>query len=416
MKKRKKMSYEKLKSHKGIYKHPITKRYMARKKVKGKNTSGTFDTLYDAKQWLSGKSEKVGAHSEFATLGEVWTSMQEIHFPALAESTKAIWIRRFDLLKCLEEIPMNEIVPSLITSWVEKNTQYFKSEEYLDNARGYASRCNLNNELNLFTTIFNWYKDSERYEKEALFLTNPIKTKHKKLGFIKTVPLKNMTITMADALNFFANLKQPYKDLAMFQFFTASRISEASGLQFSNIDLERKKIVIQQTSRWDMEKKNFLGLNPHPKNKQPRLCYVTMEIEQIINRRLLNKIDGNDFVFHIEGKPLDYSNIQVHFKSGQSKARLDVSGTHILRHGMAKLARKHGGGLDAVIAMTGHKDLKLADHYSKNTFEDTKEVSEKVMKEFRKASVETHENVSSIEEFNNNMLKFGKTVRMGANH
>lgn len=55
-----------------------------------------------------------------------------------------------------------------------------------------------------------------------------------------------------------------------------------------------------------------------------------------------------------------------------------------MRHGMATLARKIGGGLDAVIAMTGHKDFKLADHYSKldNSFQ--KETSEKVMQAYRK--------------------------------
>jgi len=46
---------------------------------------------------------------------------------------------------------------------------------------------------------------------------------------------------------------------------------------------------------------------------------------------------------------------------------------------MAKLARKLGGGLDAVIAMTGHKNLKLADHYFKLDTEFQKEVSEKIM-------------------------------------
>ena len=56
------------------------------------------------------------------------------------------------------------------------------------------------------------------------------------------------------------------------------------------------------------------------------------------------------------------------------------SGTHILRHGMATLARKVGGGLDAVIAMTGHKDYKLADHYSKLDTEYQKELSEKIMR------------------------------------
>jgi hypothetical protein len=51
---------------------------------------------------------------------------------------------------------------------------------------------------------------------------------------------------------------------------------------------------------------------------------------------------------------------------------------------MAKLARKVGGGLDAVLAMTGHKDLKLADHYSKCTEDDQKDFSEMIMKHIRK--------------------------------
>lgn len=46
---------------------------------------------------------------------------------------------------------------------------------------------------------------------------------------------------------------------------------------------------------------------------------------------------------------------------------------------MAKLARKVGGGLDAVVAMTGHKDYKLADHYSKLDSDFQKEISIKIM-------------------------------------
>ena len=53
---------------------------------------------------------------------------------------------------------------------------------------------------------------------------------------------------------------------------------------------------------------------------------------------------------------------------------------------MATLARKVGGGLDAVIAMTGHKDIKLADHYSKCDEEDQKEVSLKIMEYIRAQS------------------------------
>ena len=51
---------------------------------------------------------------------------------------------------------------------------------------------------------------------------------------------------------------------------------------------------------------------------------------------------------------------------------------------MATLARRVGGmGLDSVIAMTGHKDLKLADHYSKIDGEVQKETSLKIVEHIR---------------------------------
>ncbi len=46
---------------------------------------------------------------------------------------------------------------------------------------------------------------------------------------------------------------------------------------------------------------------------------------------------------------------------------------------MAKLARRGGGVLDAGIAMTGHKDIKLADHYSKLSSDFQRKVSTDIM-------------------------------------
>jgi len=40
-------------------------------------------------------------------------------------------------------------------------------------------------------------------------------------------------------------------------------------------------------------------------------------------------------------------------------------------------------GLDSVIAMTGHKDLKLADHYSKIDGEAKKETSLKIVEHIK---------------------------------
>jgi hypothetical protein len=64
---------------------------------------------------------------------------------------------------------------------------------------------------------------------------------------------------------------------------------------------------------------------------------------------------------------------------------------------MATLARKVGGGLDSVIAMTGHKDYKLADHYSKLDGEFQKETSEKVMEAYRKKLTDSQDFTNVIQ-------------------
>ena len=63
-------------------------------------------------------------------------------------------------------------------------------------------------------------------------------------------------------------------------------------------------------------------------------------------------------------------------------------------------ARKVGGGLDAVVAMTGHKDFKLADHYSKLDLEYQRELSLKIMgviREKERAQEEGFEIVVRVE-------------------
>ena len=398
-----KKDYRKLSGQVGIYKHKSTKNYLAMKKINGKLHQKTFNSVYEAKNWrqsFTGEKD-LNLDSNYSTLKEVWETMQTVHFPTLTKSTRAIWIRRYKAWKSIEHLTMDKITPSVVTKFVQKNVEYFKSDFYLSSGRGKASRCNLNTELNLFVTIFNWYKESEEFENEALNLTNPIKKKHRRLGFIKPLPDKRKKITLEHALTFFEYLKPLYRDLAKMQFYTAGRVGEVSGIQWSNIDLDNRRMLIKHSCIWDMTNKTFIELQPFPKTKEPRAVYITDEILDILQRRKAFKIRNCDYVFHVEGEPLNYCTIQLNYREAQRKGKLPYSGTHILRHGMATLARKVGGGLDAVIAMTGHKDLKLADHYSKCDEEDQKEVSLKIM-EYIKAqnqyleNEESHNNVVSL--------------------
>ncbi len=380
-------NYKKIKGAKGIYQNEITHKYLVEKRVSGKLYTSTFLSLFEAKQWQKKfdgtKIKEENEQSKCSTLKEVWESMQRNHFPILATSTKDIWHRRYKLVQTLEHLPMDQITPSKISDWVIYWVTHFSSEDYQNSGRGKSGRCNLNNELNLFVCIFNWYKQSELFEKEALLLTCPVKKKHKKMGFIKPLPDKRKQIELKDAFLFFEFLQPLYRDLAKMQFFTAGRIGEVSGIQWKNVDLKNRRLLIKETCVWDMTLKTFIELKPFPKNRETRAVFITDEIMEVLLRRQAFKLSGNDYVFHVDGNPLNYGTIQVNYRAAQRKSGVPYTGTHILRHGMAKLARQVGGGLDAVIAMTGHKDLKLADHYSKTTEDDQKHFSEMIMSHIR---------------------------------
>ncbi len=89
-------------------------------------------------------------------------------------------------------------------------------------------------------------------------------------------------------------------------------------------------------------------------------------MEACLRRLEFLKSPESDFVFQINETQLNYCTIQSNYRGAFRKAGLPFnSQTHCMRHGAATLARKLGGSLDAVIAVTGHKDMKLADHYSK---------------------------------------------------
>lgn len=185
--------------------------------------------------------------------------------------------------------------------------------------------------------------------------------------------------------------------------------------------MHNRRMLIKHSCIWDMSSKGFVELKPFPKNKEPRAVYITDEIMELLESRSAFRAPKCDYVFHVETKPLNYGTIQINYRAAQRRGKIPYSGTHILRHGMATLASKVCGGLDAVIAMTGHKDIKLADHYSKCDEEDQKEASLKIMEYIRKQSefgkVETPKILESksIEvQYDNVLSLFSKKV--ASNH
>ena len=137
----------------GIRKNLTTGRYLALKKINGHQYSKIFDSIREAQHWrnvFNGKDDYVGTEKKTSTLDHVWNRMKELHFPSLEISTRRIWERRWMHLSDLKEHHMEDITSTVINRWIDKKRKWFTSEEYAMLGRGFAGRCNLYNELNLF--------------------------------------------------------------------------------------------------------------------------------------------------------------------------------------------------------------------------------------------------------------------------
>ena len=255
--------YSRISGLTGIYQNISSGSFISTNRLKGKLYQKSFAFLWEAQEWRQNFQKKQNSYS---TLKDVWMIMQEILFPTLSMSTINIWKRRFILLQDLENLPMNEITSSQITIWIIKNVSYYKNESY-QSSRGHAGRCRLNNELNLLVTIFNWYKQSDIFEREALTLTCPVKKKHREQGFIKPIPDRRKNINLEHTLLFLEELKPLYKDLATLQFYCAARIGEVAGLQWSCVDFKNRRMIIKHTCLWDNSSKLFTSLKNFPKIK-----------------------------------------------------------------------------------------------------------------------------------------------------
>ena len=235
-------NYTKLEKHQGIYKNKKTKRYLAVKKIYRVQYSESFDKVRDAIHWrrtFNGTAQVPVKRipkpeppptqivtKTTPTLLKVWDLMRKLHFPSVEMNTVSTWERQFKVLKNLHDIHMEDFLPSIIDKWIKDTKEYYSTGI---NNRRYT----LKRELDLLRTIFRWYKNEP--EVGDYRFASPLLDRHKKSCVVKPLPIRKKKIAPDDALKFINLMPPLYRDLALFQYLTASRIGEAAGMQTDNV-------------------------------------------------------------------------------------------------------------------------------------------------------------------------------------
>ena len=231
-------------------------------------------------------------------------------------------------------------------------------------------RFNFNSDLKALKALFNWYR--ENYD--GLFV-NPVLKRHFVMGQIKIKPKGQAKKMNLDQVRLFLDSfqEQLWRDFAELHFFMAGRVQEIGGLQFENVDLERAIIRVADVAIWGRDKK-FYCLKEIPKNSEERIVHLNHRMREILLRRLNDRFQGEtsfkressgralDFVFHLEGIPVSYRQVQHHYNRALKRAGLfpQFQSTHILRKAMANLVRRELG-LDAAQAAGGWKSRSVVE-------------------------------------------------------
>jgi integrase len=368
-----------LKNYKGIRKDTKTGKYQARKYIDGQEYSSVFEKISDATQWknsfhpdlaegssslrLFGKQKPNGVEDHFF-VEDIWKLYQEQHLPSVSRMSRIDIIKRANnILPDLFGYRMVEINANLLDKIMKTKVSDVK---YINQLR----RHSFDKELKTLKAICNWYRENH----DAFFVV-PILKRHFIAGALnKPVVKKSKKMSPEQVRSFFESFDDEFwKDFAQLHFFMAGRVQEPGGLQTRSIDFKNKVLVVDDVAVYGHNKR-FFYLKEEPKNGEERLVHLNRTMISILKRRVsdsrlkpcsfFRESSGEklDFVFQIDGQPLNYRQIQYRYNKALKKAKLwpTYKATHILRKAMANIVRQNMG-LEAAQAVGGWKTREIVE-------------------------------------------------------
>ena len=270
----------------------------------------------------------------------------------------------------LAQVKMSELKGAKVVEWID----WLKKKPTAQ----FQMRKSFIEELKSLRAVLNWYKNFLNEDFNV-----PITKKHKQLCFLRPKPRRrpDYFIKPEDAKRWVEWLKEHrshkmYWKLAYFMLLTGTRVSEACGVKWDAVDLDRGMIRIIRRVSWGRT------------NKAPTLDDVTKTASSarliVLPKRLqtvfcqMKKEAVSDIVFtDPEGGLLKYNAIQSAFNAGFVALGLPWRSTHICRHTFATLALMTTKNLSAVQASLGHAEQRTTQVYAKTVALLSSETGEK---------------------------------------
>lgn len=183
---------------------------------------------------------------------------------------------------------------------------------------------------------------------------------------------------------FSAAYESDLSELFRFMLLTGTRIGEATGVRWQDLDLQKGFVRIRgQLQRIEGK----LTYRPVTKTNQDRAISISPSMVEALNKlKIVQEVNGmtdpEGIVFlNAEGRRLDPKFVSKKLAKVCEAAKVPVVSPHKLRHTAATVALAETGDLHGVMKMLGHQQVSLtADLYGHATAETLRSVTNAIEK------------------------------------
>ena len=145
---------------------------------------------------------------------------------------------------------------------------------------------------------------------------------------------------------------------------TGARVSEACGMCWDAVDLERGIARVIRRVRWDQTTKHPFLEETTKTKESSRLLMLPDDLLKILKE--MKQENHLRFLFtNTKDELLKYNAVQNAFNRAYKEEGIEFRSTHILRHTFATIALLATKNLSAVQASLGHTNSKMTQKYAK---------------------------------------------------